>query len=70
MDKLTVDINSLKHGGNEALEGSGEVSIPLAIAVFLNSLLKLIDGHLAILKVVVNTEDQYFYAKIIADLPD
>jgi hypothetical protein len=34
---------------NEGLEGRGEVRIRLSSAVFLESLLKLLDGNLAVL---------------------
>jgi hypothetical protein len=45
----TINVHSFKISINKSLEGRGEVHVHLASAVGLDSLLKLLDGNLAIL---------------------
>jgi hypothetical protein len=45
----TVNINSSEKSVNESLEGLGEIIVALAYTMILESLLKLISGHLSIL---------------------
>jgi len=46
---VTVNINSSEKSVNESLEGLGEIIVALAYTMILESLLKLISGHLTIL---------------------
>jgi hypothetical protein len=54
---VTVNINSSEKSVNESLEGLGEIIVALAYTMILESLLKLISGHLTILVEVSQISD-------------